>query len=188
MCCVLAAKNDCMNEWIDEWLHQRMDRNMEWICGLADGWIIQVNNLTSFNTQSKVQKKKLFIESFRIRWQNKSSTHGRWVKWMNEWCFRPRFCTCKTILGWGQPGLMGWISLWIMPWCSINRSTCWPAVQCATTVPWMPSPPLRIITYRDSHMHIMRQGHLVFGMDGTCWGPVENYHAWTSHLRFNSFR
>ena len=24
----------------------------------------------------------------------------------NDWCFRPRFCTCKAILGWGQPGLM----------------------------------------------------------------------------------
>ena len=34
---------------------------------------------------------------------------------MNEWCFRPRFCTMKAILGWGQPGLMRWILLWIMP-------------------------------------------------------------------------
>ena len=23
-----------------------------------------------------------------------------------EWCFRPRFCTCKALLGRGQPGLM----------------------------------------------------------------------------------
>ena len=36
-------------------------------------------------------------------------------KW-NDWCFRPRCCFrlefslhCKTILGWGQPGLMRWI-------------------------------------------------------------------------------
>ena len=33
----------------------------------------------------------------------------------NDWCFRPRFCTYKAILGWGQPGLMGWILLWILP-------------------------------------------------------------------------
>ena len=26
-----------------------------------------------------------------------------------KWCFRPRFCTCKTILGRGQPGLTRWI-------------------------------------------------------------------------------
>ena len=24
----------------------------------------------------------------------------------NDWCFRPRFCTCKVILGRGQLGLM----------------------------------------------------------------------------------
>ena len=30
-------------------------------------------------------------------------------EWMNEWCFRPQFCTCKAILGWGQPGLRRWI-------------------------------------------------------------------------------
>ena len=36
------------------------------------------------------------------------------MKW-NEWCFRPIFCTCKAILCWEQPRLMGWILLWIMP-------------------------------------------------------------------------
>ena len=25
---------------------------------------------------------------------------------INDWCFRPRCCTCKAILGRGQPGLM----------------------------------------------------------------------------------
>ena len=34
---------------------------------------------------------------------------------LNEWCFKPRFCTCKAILGRGQPGVMRWILLWIMP-------------------------------------------------------------------------
>ena len=32
-----------------------------------------------------------------------------------EWCFRPRFCTCKAILGRRHPGLMRWILLGIMP-------------------------------------------------------------------------
>ena len=31
----------------------------------------------------------------------------------NKWCLRPRFCTCKAILGWEQPGLMRGILLWI---------------------------------------------------------------------------
>ena len=34
---------------------------------------------------------------------------------INEYCFRPRFWTCKTILGREQPRLMRWILLWIMP-------------------------------------------------------------------------
>ena len=40
---------------------------------------------------------------------------SRWnvSKW-NEWSFKPRFCTCNTILGKGQPGVLRWILLWIM--------------------------------------------------------------------------
>ena len=55
--------------------------------------------------------------------------------------FRPRFCTCKTILGQGQPGLMRLLLLWIMP--VRDRSTCWLVlvVQRANTVPRMPLPP-----------------------------------------------
>ena len=56
----------------------------------------------------------------------------------NKWCFRPRFCTVKFILGRRQPGWMKWILLWTIPWRRIDRSTCWSAVQRATTVPWMP--------------------------------------------------
>ena len=56
-------------------------------------------------------------------------------KW-NDWCFRPRFCNCKAILGWGQPGLMRWILLWIMPlvqdW-SLNLLTSTPACYHCTT-------------------------------------------------------
>ena len=36
------------------------------------------------------------------------------MKW-NDWCLRPGFCTCKAILGRGQPGLMVLILLWIVP-------------------------------------------------------------------------
>ena len=31
-------------------------------------------------------------------------------EWMNEWCFRPRFCTVQAILGRRHPGWMRWIS------------------------------------------------------------------------------
>ena len=58
--------------------------------------------------------------------------------WMNDCCFRSRFCTVKAILGQGQPGLMRWILLWIMLLVKIDRSTCWPAVQRDSTVPRTP--------------------------------------------------
>ena len=48
-------------------------------------------------------------------------------RYFNEWCVRPWFCTCKVILGRGQPGLMRWILLY--PWCRIDCLICWPAVQ-----------------------------------------------------------
>ena len=54
----------------------------------------------------------------------------------NEWCFRPQFCTCKTILGWAQPGLMRW-----MLWCRSYCWTFWPVVQHTTTVSQMPPLP-----------------------------------------------
>ena len=37
---------------------------------------------------------------------------------MNEWCFRPRFCTVNSILGWRQPGRMRWILLYQ---CKMNK-------------------------------------------------------------------
>ena len=41
----------------------------------------------------------------------------------NELCFRPRFCICQAILGRGQPGLLGWILLWIMPLVHVTYNT-----------------------------------------------------------------
>ena len=43
------------------------------------------------------------------------STKPVWRGWMNKCCFRLRICICKAILGRGQPRLIGWILLWIMP-------------------------------------------------------------------------
>ena len=37
-----------------------------------------------------------------------------------------------------KPGLMRWICYDACPWCRIDRSTRWPTVHCATTVPRMP--------------------------------------------------
>ena len=61
-----------------------------------------------------------------------------WFNIIVTWCFRPRFSTVKAILGRRQPGRMRWIFYEPCPWCRIDRSTCWPAVQRATTVPRMP--------------------------------------------------
>ena len=61
------------------------------------------------------------------------------IEIINEWCVRPRFCIVRLYWVDGQPGLMRWILTWIMPWCRIDRLTCWPAVQRTTTVPWTPT-------------------------------------------------
>ena len=59
---------------------------------------------------------------------------------MNEWCFRPWFCTFKAILGQGQPGLMRWILLWTMPPVqdrSLDLLTSSLArYHCTTDAPW----------------------------------------------------
>ena len=54
--------------------------------------------------------------------------------WMNEWYFRPRFCAVR--LYWAEDNLRQWQEFWYEPCssCRISRSTCWPAVQRATTV------------------------------------------------------
>ena len=59
------------------------------------------------------------------------------LKW-NEWCLSPQFCT-KATLGRGQPGLMKWIVVWIMPQVqhkSLNLLTCSPVHHhCAAAAP-----------------------------------------------------
>ena len=45
---------------------------------------------------------------------SKFATTVLWLALKNEWCFRPRFCTVKAILGRRQPGRMRWILLWNM--------------------------------------------------------------------------
>ena len=44
----------------------------------------------------------------------------------------------KTTLGWGQPELIRWYLNESCPRCRFDPSTCWPAVQCATTVLRLP--------------------------------------------------
>ena len=49
----------------------------------------------------------------------------------NIWCFRPRFCAVRLYWAVDYIGYYG-ILLWI------NHSSCWPAVQHAITVLWLP--------------------------------------------------
>ena len=53
---------------------------------------------------------------------------------MNVWCFRTRLCTVR--LYWARDNLGEWGVFCdeSHPWHRIDRSTCWPAVQRATTV------------------------------------------------------
>ena len=53
------------------------------------------------------------------------------MKWM---VFKATILQCKAILGLGQPGLIRWILFEWYPWCRVNSSACWPAVQYANTV------------------------------------------------------
>ena len=65
-------------------------------------------------------------------WRKVSSWMNK--KW-NEWCFRPWFCTVRLRDNLGEWDEFCYESCL---WCRIDRSTCWPVVQCATIVPWMP--------------------------------------------------
>ena len=60
------------------------------------------------------------------------------MKW-NDWCFRPRFCTVKAILGQRQPGRIRGILSWIMPLAqdrSPDLLACSPArYHCTTDAP-----------------------------------------------------
>ena len=59
-------------------------------------------------------------------------------KHMNDWCLRPRFCTVKAILAGDNLGEFDEFCYEPCPWSRTDRSTCWPAVQRATTVSRMP--------------------------------------------------
>ena len=78
-------------------------------------WNTKIGNLLGIRLQLKSDK--LFIN--RIVRHLQSLVYGeiglKISVSTNEWCFRPRFCTCKAILDHGQPGLMKWILLRIMP-------------------------------------------------------------------------
>ena len=59
------------------------------------------------------------------------------MKW-NDWCFRPWFCSVR--LCWARDNLDEWDEFWYEScnWRRIDRSTYWPVVQRATTVPRTP--------------------------------------------------
>ena len=58
-------------------------------------------------------------------------------EWMNEWCFRPWFCTVR--LYWARDNVMKWILLWIIPLVqdrSLDLLTSNPACyHCTTDAP-----------------------------------------------------
>ena len=65
---------------------------------------------------------------------------------MNEWHFSPQFCTVK--LYWAGDNLGKWDEFCDESclWCRNDRSTCWPAVQHATTV--LRTPPTKYMKYK----------------------------------------
>ena len=63
-----------------------------------------------------------------------NNKHWKKLKWL---VLQERFCTCKALVG-DKYGIMRWICYESCPRCRINRSTCWPVVQHATTVLRMP--------------------------------------------------
>ena len=70
-------------------------------------------------TENRIFIYKNFKKLFSLAWSISMTAKFKFRQWpsnyrMNEWCFRQRFCTCTTIQGRGQPGLMRWILLWIM--------------------------------------------------------------------------
>ena len=80
-------------------------------------WLYIVIVLPTFNdtVEQKAIQTTICHRWSRERWREKA-----W-KW-NEWCFRPRFCTCKAILGRGHPSQMRWICYESCPCCRINHS------------------------------------------------------------------
>ena len=71
-------------------------------------------------------------------------------KW-NYWRFRPRFCTVR--LNCAGDNLGEWDEFCCESWPRrrIDRSTCWPAVQRATTVPQMPPDTIQLIGTAESY-------------------------------------
>ena len=67
-----------------------------------------------------------------------NSSQLKCEKMRNDWCFRPWFCTVR--LYWARDNLGEWDEFCYesCPCYRIHCSTCWPAVQCATTLPQTP--------------------------------------------------
>ena len=74
----------------------------------------------------------------------------------NKWCFRSRFCTCKAILGRGQPGPMRWILLEPLPPHApdagsiarpVNQQSSALPLHCGCPLPHKKKPQGRILMY-----------------------------------------
>ena len=127
--------------------NQPSDRIMWWMEGLLD---LTVRVLLYETYHACLVSNLLQIFQFRphdnmYSCQNSPGIH---IQGMNEWCFRPRFCTVR--LYWAGDNLGEWDEFCYepCPWCRIKRSTCWSAVHRATTVPRMlPGIPMRTREY-----------------------------------------
>ena len=63
--------------------------------------------------------------------QSRTPMRDPYKQWDNEWMngVQATILHCKAVRRRGQPRIMRWLLEWII--------TCWPAVQHATTVPWL---------------------------------------------------
>ena len=126
------------------------------------------------------------MERTKLTWRSYTMIMKR-----NGWCFRPPFSTVR--LYWAGVNLGEWDEFCYgsCPWCRIDRVTCCPAVQRATTVPWMPPQ----ITLKQEQKHdqvnddkeeeeerkVTKRGHY------TCsWAALSTLNAafkwgWSSH-------
>ena len=145
--------NKSINIWMNEWRSEGMEMNhilRPNFCTLATPlllllWTSIFSILVNYNlfyVMGKIDwgwniNTPIFnchVYLMKCEWMNEWRKEG-----MNEWCFKVTILHYKAILGQRQPGLMRWIVIESCPRCSIHHSTCWPAVQCTTTVLRLPA-------------------------------------------------
>ena len=83
-----------------------------------------------------IQKASWGIFAFFLKQEHRFSLSrplNRKILMLNEWCFRPRSCAVRLHWAGDNEIIFCYESC---PWCRIDRSTCWPSAQSATTIPW----------------------------------------------------